>query len=307
MSLAPIAIFAFNRPDALVRLLDSLKRNKEFHQSKVHIFIDGARDSVEEILVAEVEKIAIELRNFGGVEIIRQQSNQGLANSIISGINRVFEESESLIILEDDLVVSEYFLRFCNMGLKRFATNLKVASIQGFTHEINYRRNDIYFTLGADCWGWATWKNRWQDFEPDGAKLLENLRMSKRENEFDLRGAYPFTNMLERQVSGDVDSWAIRWHASMFLQNRMSLYPSRTLVENYGQDGSGTHSGSKSFSPRELSNFQPVFGKNTVAESAYVNRKIRKVLRKKYGTYSLTQPMKYINFLKRKIENEFNK
>ncbi|ASY20708.1 glycosyltransferase [Candidatus Planktophila dulcis] len=303
MSLAPIAIFAFNRPDALARLLDSLKRNPEAGQSRIYIFIDGARSPIEQMRVLNVERVARDFRTSGHVEVIKRTSNLGLAKSIISGIDRVFEEFDSLIVLEDDLVVAENFLRFCNVGLDRYADVLNVASIQGFTHELGYRKHDVYFMMGADCWGWATWKNRWQEFEPDGSKLLKNLRGSKREAEFDLKGSYPYTKMLERQALGLVDSWAIRWHASMFLQNRLSLYPSQTLVENYGQDGSGTHIGSDDFVPRELTSFQPKLEDIPVTESAEVRRKIRKALREKYGTYSFFYPKKYSNFLRRKISD----
>jgi hypothetical protein len=302
MTLAPIAIFAFNRPDALIRLLDSLQMNPEFKESKTYIFIDGARNVSEQFLVSEVERIARELHTQSDVEVIRHKSNLGLAKSIISGISSVLGKHESAIILEDDLVVSENFLSFCNAGLSYYESNLDVASIQGFSHQISYRKNETYFLLGADCWGWATWRNRWQQFEPDGSKLLKKLKDSRRENEFDLQGAYPYTRMLERQVLGLVDSWAIRWHASMFLENRLSLYPSQTLVENYGQDGSGTHGGTASFLPRSISSFNPKLESIPVAETTKVNRKIRKALRRKYGTYSMLQPTKYFRFFMREIK-----
>lgn len=303
MSLAPIAIFAFNRPAALSRLLDSLEKNQEFNFSKIYIFIDGPRSQMEQIAVLEVERIARNLRTTAGVEVIQHKLNLGLANSLIGGIEKVLQNNQSIIVLEDDLVVSEHFLSFCNSGLARYETNLNVASIQGFTYDINYSDHDTYFMMGADCWGWATWKNRWEEFERDGTKLLHKLQTSKRETEFDLDGAYPYTRMLERQVLGLVDSWAIRWHASMFLQNRVSLYPSKTLVENHGQDGSGTHIGSKSFIPRQLSAFQPRLEDIPVIETPEVNRIMRNVLRNKYGTYSFYQPMKYLNFLKRFFGN----
>lgn len=306
MTLAPIAIFAFNRPDSLERLLHSLKRNPEFNQSQTFIFIDGARNTYEQSLVSDVERIAKGLQTSGGVEVIRRSLNLGLASSILTGIDQIFERYETVIVLEDDLVISENFLKFCNQGLIKYSSNSGVASIQGFTHGISLHKQDTFFMLGADCWGWATWKNRWQELERDGAKLLANLRESRRESEFDLKGAYPYTRMLERQALGLVDSWAIRWHASMFLKNKVSLYPSRSLVENYGQDGSGTHYGSRNFVPRKLSSFIPRLECIPVAENVIVNRKIRKVLREKYGTYSPFHPMKYVTYLRRKLKEIIN-
>src|SRR5690606_5120794 len=38
------------------------------------------------------------------------------------------------------------------------------------------------------------------------------------------------------------NSWAIRWYASVFLNNGLVLYPSKSLVENIGHDGTGVHS-----------------------------------------------------------------
>jgi hypothetical protein len=48
--------------------------------------------------------------------------------------------------------------------------------------------------------------------------------------------------MLKKQVDGLVDSWAIKWYASAFLENKVTLYPGKSLVRNIGNDNSGTHS-----------------------------------------------------------------
>jgi hypothetical protein len=50
--------------------------------------------------------------------------------------------------------------------------------------------------------------------------------------------------MLQSQIRGANDSWAIRWHASTFLADKLTLYPGRSLVDNIGNDSSGTHCGS---------------------------------------------------------------
>jgi hypothetical protein len=100
---------------------------------------------------------------------------------------------------------------------------------------------ETFFLRGADCWGWATWQRGWDLFESDGKLLLQQLRQRNLTQRFDYNGAYPYTRMLEEQIAGKNDSWAIRWHASAFLQNRLTLYPGRSLVLNIGTDSSGTH------------------------------------------------------------------
>jgi hypothetical protein len=47
--------------------------------------------------------------------------------------------------------------------------------------------------------------------------------------------------MLKNQIAGKNNSWAIRWYASAFLADKLTLYPGRSLVHNTGNDDSGTH------------------------------------------------------------------
>jgi hypothetical protein len=101
---------------------------------------------------------------------------------------------------------------------------------------------ETFFLRGADCWGWATWKRGWDLFEPDGQKLLGEIRRKKLQRAFDINGAYPYTKMLKDQINAKNDSWAIRWYASAYLKEKLTLYPGRSLVQNIGMDQSGTHS-----------------------------------------------------------------
>src|SRR6202041_134485 len=78
-------------------------------------------------------------------------------------------------------------------------------------------------------------------FKPDGAALLAQLRAEGLERQFDQDGSAPYIRMLEDQIAGRNDSWAIRWRASIFLKGLLSVYPTRPLTNNVGFDGSGTH------------------------------------------------------------------
>jgi hypothetical protein len=112
-------------------------------------------------------------------------------------------------------------------------------------HAYSYPTRDplpeTFFLQGADCWGWGTWARAWARFEPDGAKLLDALRRRRLTRHFDFGGRYPYTQMLEDQIAGRNNSWAIRWHAACYLDGLLTLYPGRSLVENIGNDSSGTH------------------------------------------------------------------
>ena len=239
--LAPIALFTFKRPEHTRRTLESLAHNPEFVKSQLFIYCDGARNNAESAQVEETRKLVRDWPH-PNKTVIERDRNWGLAKSIIDGVTTVVNEFGSVIVLEDDLVTGPYFLQFMNDGLRIYEQNENVASIHGWVYPID-GLPETFFLRGADCWGWATWKDRWALFEPDGTKLMTELKNRRLTKLFDLNGSYPFTRMLAKQIAGKNDSWAIRWHASTFLKNKFTLYSGRSLAQNIGVDGSGTHCG----------------------------------------------------------------
>lgn len=238
---APIALFAFNRPQHLARTLEALAACPEAPQTSITLYCDGSRRSSDDAAVAAVRGVAQAATGFASLTVAPSERNLGLASSIIRGVGAQLPVSDRVIVVEDDLVVSPHFLRFMNQGLDLYANEPRVASIHGYTYPTGEVLPETFFQRGADCWGWATWARAWRHFEPDGAQLLARLRQRRLTRQFDLEGSYPFTRMLEDQIAGRNNSWAIRWHAACYLDELLTLYPGRTLVENIGNDSSGTH------------------------------------------------------------------
>jgi hypothetical protein len=178
---------------------------------------------------------------FRSLRIIPREANLGLAESIIGGVTAVCGEFGRAIVLEDDLITAPHFLKFMNEALRMYEHDAMVGSVHGYWYPADRELPETFFLRGASCWGWATWSRAWQSFEPDGRKLLAQLRQRHLTHAFDLDGAIAYTRMLEMQIAGKIDSWAIRWHAAMFLDGRLQLSPGRSLVRNIGFDGSGTH------------------------------------------------------------------
>ncbi|NDY83474.1 methyltransferase, TIGR04325 family [Orrella sp. NBD-18] len=240
---APIALFAFRRPDHTKLVIDALLLNKEASESELYIYCDGPRGNQDLELVSQVRDYVRTVRGFKSIHIIERNINYGLAKSIINGVTEILEKYENIIVLEDDILTSPYFLRFMNTGLVKYKYENQVASIHGYVYPVEQKLPNTFFLRGADCWGWATWRRAWQKFNPDGMELLRKLKNSDLIEDFDFHGAYPYSEMLSSQVKGQNQSWAIRWHASMYLENMLTLYPGKTLVNNIGHDNSGTHSG----------------------------------------------------------------
>ncbi len=242
---APVVVFAYRRPDHLRRALDSLAANSGADQTQVSIYCDGAKSAADGEAVEQVREIAryaSESGVFASARVIERDHNLGLAKSVISGVTETLEGHDRVIVVEDDLVVSPDFLDYMNQALALYANNDEVISIHGFMYSVPPVLPQTVFLRGADCWGWATWRRGWELFEPDSQKLLKELDKSPDRAQFDFDGAFPYRQMLKDQAAGTIDSWAVRWYASAFLANKLTLYPGQSLVENIGQEGSGTHS-----------------------------------------------------------------
>ena len=243
MSIAPVALFAYKRPEHLWKAVTALRGNPDAARTLLYVFSDGAKRVEDQPGVAAVRKMIEKIDGFAETRLIARDANLGLARSIIDGVGRIVQAHGRAIVVEHDLVVSPFFLQYMNEALDLYAGDDRVASVHGYVYPTKAELPETFFLRGADCWGWGTWARAWRMFEPDGTKLLGELRRRKLTRRFDMDGTFPYTRMLEEQIAGANDSWAIRWHAAAFLADCLTLYPGRSLVQNIGFDGSGTHCG----------------------------------------------------------------
>ena len=242
-NLAPIVLFTYNRPRHTRQTVEALLKNDYAAESDLIIYSDGYKDEKTREGVEETRKYIQSITGFKLIQVIKREKNWGLANNIIDGVTAVVNTYGRIIVLEDDLLTSPYFLKYMNEGLNFYENEEDVISIHGYTFPVKGKLPETFFIRGADCWGWGTWKRGWDLFEADGVKLLSELLYNHKTKEFDFGGSYPYTKMLKKQVEGKVDSWAIRWYASAFLKNKLTLYPGRSLIFYNGNDGSGTNCG----------------------------------------------------------------
>jgi hypothetical protein len=253
MSLAPIALFVYARPEHLIRTITALKKNELAASSDLFIFSDAAKTPDKELAVQAVRSYINSIAGFKSITIHHHAHNLGLSQSVLYGVNSILALHERIIVLEDDMETSPFFLHYMNHALEFFSNNDQVACIHGYVYPINQPLPEAFFLRGADCWGWGTWRRGWSIFNPDGRYLLAELKRRRLIKVFDFNGAYPFSRMLLNQIKGLNDSWAIRWHASAFLADMLTLHPGRSMVRNIGNDSSGTHCGNETTYDVELS------------------------------------------------------
>lgn len=243
MKYSPILLFVFNRPNHVRRTVEALQKNTLAAESILYIYSDAARTPEQEETVQEVRKYIHSVNGFKEINIIERNENWGLARSIIDGVTTRIKEYGRVIVLEDDLITAPYFLQFMNDALETYKDEEKVGHIQGCDFTQDTSLPDTFLIKWTGSWGWATWERAWKHFNPDGKALLKELESRKLTYTFDFNGKYGYTRMLRRQIEGKNNSWAIRWNASLFLKDILSLNVGKSLVQNEGFDGSGTNCG----------------------------------------------------------------
>lgn len=243
--LSPIVLFVYNRPFHTRKTLESLERNFLSKDSELFVFADGPKEnaSKEQLeKIQETRKIIREKKWCGKVNIIEKEKNVGLANSVIVGVTEIINKYGKVIVLEDDLLLSEYFLKYMNDSLEKYEQEERVMQIAGYMYPIDMRVDkDAFFMPFISSWGWGTWKRVWDNFDKN-SEGLEKLRNDRNlRYKFNLDGSYPYYKMLKNQAEKNIDSWAIRFYLTVFMRNGLSLFPKKTLVNNIGMDGSGVH------------------------------------------------------------------
>jgi len=238
-NLAPIALFVYNRPGHTKKTVTALQKNKLAKDSKLFVFSDAPKNPAEKTEVKKVRNYLRQINGFKKITIIEQKENQGLAKSIISGVTEIVNKYGRVIVLEDDLITSPYFLQYMNEALQIYENNKQVMHISGYFFPIKNNLPATFFFNQTSCWGWSTWKRAWQYFNPDANILLKEIKKGNQIKKFNLDGYHDFTKQLRDNINGNINTWAIKWQASVFLKDGLCLHPNKSLVQNIGHDGSG--------------------------------------------------------------------
>jgi len=235
--LAPIALFTYNRLASTQATVEALKQNAEAKESDLVVFSDGAKGE-DNSKVAAVREYLKTVTGFRSVTVHESPCNKGIARSMIDGITQIVNDHGHVIVLEDDMLTSPYFLRYMNDALTLYEHDDAVAEINAFNEVPGMP--ETFFIRGGNWWGWGTWKRAWALFEHDGQKLLDELVARNLANEFNFDGTRDYTGMIQGIV-GKNAACDILWFASTFLRGKLTLYPGRTLVQNIGFGADATH------------------------------------------------------------------
>lgn len=243
--LAPIILFTYNRYEQTKECIKSLLKNSLASESEIFIFSDGGKNTDDNDEVIKIREYLKTITGFKKNNYIFKKNNEGLADSVIGGVTKIINEYEKVIVLEDDLIVSEDFLAYMNEALKTFENREDIWSISGYTPQLKVLdklEEDIYLVKRGCSWGWATWKNRWNENNWELLDFDSLKRERKRKKEFNKCGNDMF-RMLELQKLNRINSWAIRWCYNQFKLEKWTVYPKYSKILNDGFGEKATHGG----------------------------------------------------------------
>ena len=247
----PVAVFVYNRPDNTRRTLQCLAANTLAQDTDVYVFSDGGKDTDSWGRVKEVRKVLREFQSantnrFKSFTVCERPENYYLERNIIEGINHVLNMYETIVVLEDDICTSPYFLQYINEAFEMYRDDKRVMHVSGFTRldllhthsNMLSGDNETYFSPHMAGWGWGTWHDRWQENFIHYASRTEALEGLSDEdvNTLQYAGNFPCFNSLDKAPI----PWDICWGIAIQKAKGLCLYPAYTLVQNIGLE-SGTH------------------------------------------------------------------
>ncbi|WP_162623273.1 glycosyltransferase [Confluentibacter sediminis] len=241
--LAPICLFTYNRLSETQQTVAALQQNFLAKESDLFIFSDGAKIDDGTLKIKEVRTFLKNISGFKSVTLFESKKNKGLANSIIDGVTKLLLTHESVIVLEDDLITTPNFLDFMNQALEYYKADDTIYTINGYSPLIKNMDLDTFY-LHSRCfpWGWATWKKNWNKAYFDKENIRKHISLNSNVlPNFDKYIGDDASYMLLETLNNKINSWYIRWVFNNYLENKKSIFPVLSKVQNIGDTKEATN------------------------------------------------------------------
>ncbi|MBW4605056.1 MAG: glycosyltransferase family 2 protein [Calothrix sp. FI2-JRJ7] len=239
----PVAFIIFKRPQTTEKVFEAIRQAKP---PKLLVIADGPRPNVPgeadkccaaREIIKRVDWDCEVLTNFSDI-------NLGCKLRVSSGLDWVFENVEEAIILEDDCLPHHTFFNFCEELLEKYRHDNRIMVISGDNFQFGRTRtqDDYYFSRYTHWWGWATWRRAWQYYD------VNMTSWDKVKNEGYLKDILKdptsvkyWFDTFQSTYDGKIDTWDYAWLLTCWLQNGLTILPSKNLVSNIGFSSEGTH------------------------------------------------------------------
>lgn len=260
----PILLLVFNRPDVTKVMFESVKKIKPKY---LYVAADGSRKekSGEDALCNETRSVIVDNIDWDcELKTLFRNENLGLKGAINEAIDWFFDNEEQGIILEDDIIGTKAFFRFCELNLEYYKNDERVMLISGFNHLNKWKPEnaDYFFSKVGAIWGWATWKRAWELNKRDVSDWENAKKENILDSVFENKEMVKFrNNIFERTFNGQVNSWAYIWTFYRFVNSGLSILPAKNLIQNIGSGDDATHTGKLDEKIAQISVFEPSYSK----------------------------------------------
>ena len=291
---APILLFVYKRIATLKKVINSLNENNSFYKKELYIFSDGPKSESEKHRIKKLRKYLFEIKGFKKIKVFIRKKNIGTASNIIQGVSKILKAKKKVIVLEDDLIVSKNFLKYMNDNLEKYKNYKKVWHISGWNWNFNFPeyKYDFFFTRYSSCWGWATWHDRWKYFEKNPKKLIKSFTKNMIK-EFNLDNSYDYWSQVIRNEKKIINTWAIFWYATIFINKGLSITPISPLVKNIGNDSYSTNlKGKTTINNKNFNNYAPKKYPKVINEDKFLLEIIKSKLKPNFLEKVFTKILK---------------
>ena len=249
----PIALLTYKRPEltkAIIKIILSLKPRK------FYIIQDGPKNDFskkDKRFFNYNRKIILSLKNRGNISFIFFKENLGLRTVTVTALKKIFLLEKKIIYLEDDTIPSKSFFYFCKLMLKKYNNNKKVFHISGTNMYLGNKddlkiKSSYFFSKYPQIHGWATWRDRWENYYDVNIKLwpklkkkfLNHVLKDKKESRF-------FRHYLDKIYKNKSYNWDFQWSFTLILNNFKTIVPKVNLIKNLGYLHNPTGAGAGKF------------------------------------------------------------
>jgi hypothetical protein len=232
----PVALFCYDRPELLRRVLAGLQADRV---PVLHVFSD-APASPERRESVEAVRAIIKSVDWCEVTLVERADNLGLGVSILAGVTSVLETAQAVIVFEDDLACVPGTYDYLCAALQQYRDKERVLSVTGWTHP-DVTPPDVgaqpYFDGRAECWVWGTWARAWHGMNQQNASDILH-KICRRGMDPYFYGA-DLVSMASEEKRRNI--WAVRWLYWHQLKSGFCLRPPWSMVEHIGAGQEATN------------------------------------------------------------------
>lgn len=234
-----VLFLIFNRPETTKRVFEEVRKAKP---PRLYIASDGPRSekSSETEIVEKLRKTILSAIDWDcKVETLFREKNLGCGKAVSEAITWFFKQEKDGIILEDDCLPNRTFFNFCEELLDYYRDNKKVMHISGDQFVPNFNNGaSYYFSKIQHCWGWASWADRWSEYDFSiqefTGKDIKNFSENEKVQNY-------WLDILNKMKRKEIDTWDYQWVFAIVLKNGLCINPAKNLISNIGFGENSTH------------------------------------------------------------------